>query len=191
MEFQEKYRLSFDGQVNAAISNECPYTVFEMKHDIDVKAFECAVNKAAEYHPVFKMKLMKETGLYYLVPNSAPAKVAVSGRNTDITYGTPEYNNYGMLYSPKASIVYTHLTKLGLDAEVEAHIEDVYVSGAARPSPLIVAMARTFRDEISITIGQSIKNDALIEAIRTVLDELNVVYELSTPERLPAIHYLK
>ena len=419
MKLQEKYRLSFDGQVNAAINNECPYTVFEMKHDIDTKVFESAVNKAVEYHPVFKMKLKKEKGLYYLIPNSAPAKVAVSDLKTDITYGTPEYNGYpwlitvggkrivfacahclcdgmgvlsflktvitiyltdkglvskdkrldipkedisrtledsfeknsksgvkppynvrkakkassvskkifekdkekvalhrikihkdelkkltkqtetttfsvissilakslakalkkkdgnitillpvnmrgmydsvtdrgfaysaklnydiakcidrplylsstafrsqldviidkdyfdyilsqnkkqtdmlykhpillnlaksafyAMLYSPKASIVYTHLTKLGLDADIEAHIEDVYISGAAKPSPLIVAMACTFRDEISITLGQSIKDEALIKSMKTVLDELNIRYELTKMEKMPTI----
>lgn len=420
MKLQEKYRLSFDGQVNAAINNECPYTVFETDHNIDAEIFEGAVNKAIEYHPVFKMKLKKEKGLYYLIPNNAPAKIAVSDWKTDITYGTPEYNGYpwlitiggkrivfscahclcdgmgvlsflktviaiyladkglvskdrkfavseddilrtledsfeknaksgikppynirkakkassipkkifekdkektalrrikihkdelkklteqtetttfsvissilakslakalkkedgnitiilpvnmrgmydsvtdrgfaysaklnydiakcigkplyfsstafrsqldtiidkdyfdyilsenkkqtdmlfkypillnlaksafyGMLYSPKASIVYTHLTKLGLDADIEAHIEDVYISGAAKPGPLIVAMACTFRDEISITIGQSIKDDALIKSIKTVLDELNVRYEFTKPEKMPAIH---
>lgn len=423
MKLQEKYRLSFDGQVNAAISNECPYTIFEMKDDIDTKAFESAVNKAIEYHPVFKMKLKKEKGLYYLIPNNAPAKIAISDLKTDITYGTPKYNGYpwlitiigkriiftcvhclcdgtgilsflktiiriylsdmgfvsknekielseeeilktledsfeknsklgitppynvgkvkkassvskkifekrkekvglyrikihkdeirklteqtetttfsvissilakslakslkkesgnitiilpvnmrgmynsitdrgfaysaklnydiekcidkplyfsstafrsqldtiidkdyfdyilsenkkqtdmlykhpivlnlvkgafyGMLYSPKASIVYTHLTKLGLDADIEAHIEDVYVSGDAKPSPLIVAMARTFRDNISITLGQSIKDDALIKSIKKVLDELSIEYEIIKPEKMPAIHYLK
>ena len=423
MELREKYRLSFDGQVNAAINNECPYTVFEMKDDIDARVFESAVNKAVEYHPVFKMKLKKERGLYYLVPNSAPVKIAVSDLKSDITYGTPEYNGYpwliticgkriiftcvhclcdgmgvmsflktvitmyladkglvsrnklpdiskeevlrtledsfeinskvgvkppynvrkakkaspvskrifekdkekvalcrvkihkdeikklakqtetttfsvissilakslakalklekgnitiilpvnmrgmynsvtdrgfaytaklnydiekcidkplylsstafrsqldsiidkdyfdyilsenkkqtdmiykhpvllnlakiafyGMLYSPKASIVYTHLTKLGLDADIEMHIDDVYVSGAAKPSPLIVAMARTFGDDVSVTVGQSIKDRALIKSIRTVLDELNVEYEVTKPEKLPAIHYLK
>ena len=423
MKLQEKYRLSFDGQVNAAINNECPYTVFEMKDDIEAEMFEIAVNKAVEYHPVFKMKLKKEKGLYYLVPSNAPVKVAISDWRTDITYGTSEYNGYpwliavggkrmvfvcahclcdgmgvmsflktvftiyladkglvskdkipdtskedilrtledsfeknskygaappynarkpvkpcpiskkifekdkekvalhrikihtdeikklteqtetttfsvissilakslakalnkqvgnitiilpvnmrgmygsvtdrgfaytaklnydiakcidkplyfsstsfrsqldiivdkdyfdyilsenkkqtdmiykhpfllnlaksafyGMLYSPKASIVYTHLTKPGLGEDIEAYIEDIYVSGAAKPSPLIVAMARTFRDDISITIGQSIKEDALIKSIQTVLDELNVKYELIKPEKLPAIRYLK
>lgn len=97
MKFQEKYRLSFDGQVNAAINNECPYTVFEMRHDIDSEAFENAVNKAMDYHPVFKMKLKKEKGLYYLIPSTDPAKVAVSDWKTDITYGTPEYNGYPWL----------------------------------------------------------------------------------------------
>lgn len=423
MKLQEKYRLSFDGQVNAAINNECPYTVFEMKHEIDARVFEGAVNKAMEYHPVFKMKIKKEKGLYYLIPGNAPAKLAQSDWKTDITYGTPEYNGYpwliavggkrivfvcahclcdgmgvlsflktvitiyliekgliskekeprlmeedilktledsfekhakadakppynvrkskkaspvpkrsfekekektalyrvkipkeeikrlieqtetttfsvissilakalakalkksdgnitiilpvnmrgmydsmtdrgfaysaklnydiakcldkplyfsstafrsqldmiidkdyfdyilsenkkqtelilkhpillnlaksafyGMLYSPKASIVYTHLTKLGLDADIEAHIEDVYVSGAGKPSPLIVAMACTFRDEISITLGQSIRDKALIHSLKTVLDELNVKYELTKMDRLPAFHYLK
>lgn len=423
MKLSEKYRLSFDGQVNAAINNECPYTVFEMKDDIDEQVLESAVNKAVEYHPVFKMKLKKEKGLYYLVPNSAPAKIAVSDMKTDITYGTPEYNEYpwlittagkliiftcvhclcdgmgvmsflktvitlyladkglvskdkvpntseeeilrtledsfeknsksgvkppynvrkekkpspiskkmfekdkekvalyrikihndelkkltsqtetttfsviasilskslakalemqngnitvilpvnmramygsvtdrgfaysaklnydvakcidrplflsatafrsqldtvidkdyfdyilsenkkqtdmiyrhpillnlaksafyAMLYSPKASIVYTHLTKLGLGADIESYIEDVYVSGAGKPSPLIVAMARTFGDNVSVTLGQSIKNDAFIKSIKAVLDELNVGYEITKPEKMPSIHYLR
>ena len=423
MKLQEKYRLSFDGQVNAAINNECPYTVFEMKDNVDTGVFENAVNKAVGYHPVFKMKLKKEKGLYYLVPGDEPIKIAVCGKNEDITYGTPEYNGYpwiitvsgkriifacvhclcdgmgimsflktvitiyftdmglvskdklpdisqeeilrtledsyeknskygvkppynvrkaikassvskkafekdkektalyririhndelkrlakqtetttfsvissilakslakalkmkkgnitiilpvnmrgmynsvtdrgfaysaklnydiekcidrplylsstafrsqldaiidkdyfdyilsenkkqtdmiykhpfllnlaksafyGMLYSPKASIVYTHLTKLGLDAEIGSYIDDVYVSGAGKPSPLIVAMARTFRDDVSITIGQSIKDEALIKSVKAVLDELSVGYELTKPERMPSIHCLK
>ena len=423
MKQQEKYRLSFDGQVNAAIKNECPYTVFEMKHDVDAEAFERAVSKATEYHPVFKTKLKKEKGLYYLVPNRAPAKIAVSDLKTDITYGTAEYNDYpwlitvsgkriiltcvhclcdgmgvlsflktvitlyladkglisrdsriepserdilrtledsfeayaksdvkapyhvrkpkkaspiskrtfekdkertalyrikihkdeikklaeqtetttfsvissilakalakalkkengnitvllpvnmramygsvtdrgfaysaklnydiekcihkplyfsstafrsqldaiidkdyfdyilsenkkqtemlykhpiilnlakgafyGMLYSPKASIVYTHLTRLGLEADVESHIEDVYISGAGKPSPLIVAMACTFGDVISITLGQSIKDGALIKAVENVLNESDVCYEIAQMEKMPSIHYVQ
>lgn len=97
---------------------------------------------------------------------------------------------YGMLYSPKASIVYTHLTKLGLDSDIESQIEDFYISGAASPSPLIVAMTSTFREEISITMGQSIKDGALIRAMQTVLEELGVRYEVGKAEKLPAIRYL-
>lgn len=423
MELQEKYQLSLDGQVNAAINNECPYTVFEMKDAIDTKALETAVNKAMAYHPVFQMRLVKQKGLYSLVPHHAPAKIAVSDGKTAIAYGTPEYNHYpwlitvsgkrliltcvhclcdgmavlaflktvitlylidkelvspdkmptisrdsvlrtledsyeknakvgvkppyhirkekkpnpipkrmfeknpenvslyslkiptsevqklveqtetttfsviasllaqalakalkkedgnitvllpvnmrgmyhsvsdrgfahtakltydiakcinrplyfsatafrsqldvlidkdyfdyilsenkkqtdliykhpfllnlaksafyAMLYSPKASIVYTHLTKLGIDADIEPFIADVYISGSPRPSPLIVAMARTFKDEVSITIGQSLKEERLIQALKAVLDEFNIAYTLEKMEKLPAIRYLK
>lgn len=423
MKLQKKYRLSFDGQVNAAINNEFPYYVFEMKEDIDAEIFEYAVNKAAKYHPTFRMKLKKEKRLYYLVPSEEPIKIAISSWSKDITYGTREYNGYpwlitvggkrmmftcahclcdgmgamsflktvitiylmdkeliakerkiaaseedilktvedafernaktgvkapyhvrkaekaspiaktifekdkekvalyrfkihkeeiqrlsdstetttfavissilakalamtlkkesgnitmilpvnlrgvydittdrgftytanlnydiakcidrplffsstafrsqldamidkdyfdyilaenkkqtdrmikhpiiltfakmafyGMLYSPKASIVYTHLTKLGLDADVESQVEDFYISGAVKPSPLIVAMTSTFRDEISITMGQSIKDEALIKAMQTILDELGVKYKLIEMAKMPSIYYLK
>lgn len=423
MKLQDKYRLSFDGQVNASINNKFPYYVFEMKQEIDTEALERAVNQAAEYHPLFKMRLKKERGLYYLVPAHAPIRIAVSRWREDIAYGTPEFGGYpwliaaggkrmlftcahclcdgmgamsflktvitlylmeqglvaekkrpdtaedtvletiedsfgknakagskapyavrkpekaspvpktafekdpekaalyrfkihkdeikkltdqtetttfaviasilakslakalkrdkgnitvilpvdmramygsrtdrgfaytanlnysiekcvdrplylsstafrsqldamidrdyfdyilsedkrqtdlmirhsimlhlakmafyGMLYSPKASIVYTHLTKLGLDSDIEAQIEDFYISGAAKPSPLIVAMTSTFAEEISITMGQSVKDDALIKSMQTVLDELGVGYEVKKAEKLPAIYYLK
>ena len=423
MKLQDKYRLSFDGQVNASINNKFPYYVFEMKRDIDTEALERAANKAVEYHPIFRMSLKKERGLYYLVPSDAPIRIAVSRWTEDIPYGTPEFGGYpwliaaggrrmlftcahclcdgmgamsflktvvtlyladkgliareeqsaasedavlktiedsfasnakagrnapytvrrpekasriskaafekapekaalyrfkihteeikrltdqtetttfavlasilakslaralkkdkgnitillpvnmrgmygsrtdrgfaytanlnytiekcidrplflsstafrsqldaiidrdyfdyilsedkkqtdmlirhpiilhlakmafyGMLYSPKASIVYTHLTRLGLDSEVEAQIEDFYISGAAKPSPLIVAMTSTFGEEISITMGQSIKDEALISAMQTVLDELGVRYEVKKAEKLPVIYYLK
>ncbi len=98
---------------------------------------------------------------------------------------------YGMLYSPKASIIYTHLTKLGLDADIESQIEDFYISGASKASPLIVAMTSTFKDEISITMGQSIKDDVFITSMKAVLDELDVKYEIEKMERMPAIYYLK
>ena len=94
MMVQDKYRLSFDGQVNAAINNEFPYYVFEMKYDIDVETLEKAVNKAVIYHPIFKMKLKKEKRLYYLVPDSSSIKITISDWKKDITYGTREYNGY-------------------------------------------------------------------------------------------------
>lgn len=422
MILQDKYRLSFDGQVNEAINNEFPYYVFEMKCDIDMEKLEIAVNKAVAYHPVFKMKLKKEKRLYYLVPDDSPIKIAISDWKENITYGTREYNGYpwliaaggnrmiftcthclcdgmgaisflktvmiiylmnkgfiskrkidisedaiqktmedsfeknagvgikvpynvrkaekasrvsktmfekdgakkslyrfkipqneikrltdqtetttfavissilaktfaktlkkeignitimlpvnmrgmygsgtdrgfaytanlnydiakcmnrplflsstafrsqldaiidkdyfdyilsenkkqtdmlikhpiilniaklafyGMLYSPKASIIYTHLTKLGLDADIESQIEDFYISGASKASPLIVAMTSTFKDEISITMGQSIKDDVFITSMKAVLDELDVKYEIEKMERMPAIYYLK
>lgn len=423
MLFQDKYRLSFDGQINAAINNEFPYLVFEMKCAVDMDVLENAVNKAVAYHPIFKMKLKKEKGLYYLVPNPSSVKIAISNWEKDITYGTREYNGYpwliaaggnriiftcahclcdgmgaisflktvitiylmdkgliskkekidisedsiqktledsfeknaragikapyhvkkakkasrvpktvfeqdsekaekyrfiipkneikrladqtetttfavissvlakalakalkmeagnitmilpvnmremydsstdrgfayaanlnydiakcmdqplflsstafrsqldamvdkdyfdyilaenkkqtdmlikhpiilniaklafyGMLYSPKASIIYTHLTKLGLDADIESQIEDFYISGASKASPLIVAMASTFDDKISIVMGQSIKDDVFIKSMKAVLDEFDVKYEIEKMEKLPAIYYLK
>ena len=96
---------------------------------------------------------------------------------------------YGMLYSPRASIVYTHLTRPFAKEAITPFIEDFYIGGAARPSPLIVAMASTFGEEISVTMGQSIKNEALIAAMRGVLAELGVSYRVEKAEKMPAIYY--
>lgn len=421
MKLQEKYRLSFDGQVNAAINNKFPYYVFEMKRDVDTAALEKAVNSAVRYHPIFRMRLRKEKGLYYLVPDKTPIKIAAFCKTEAIPYGgkdgypwiiaaggkrilftcahrlcdgmgamsflktvltiyladkglvspgnrldgaddaapktiadsfeenakvgieapykvrkaakaspiarsafekdasktalyrfkihkddikklaeqtetttfavissilakslakalnkekgnitvilpvnlremygsvsdrgfaytanlnysiekcidRPLYLSstafrsqldaiidkdyfdyilaedkkqtdmlvrhpailhlakmafYGMLYAPKASIVYTHLTRLGMDCDIEAQIEDFYIGGAAKPSPLIVAMASTFKDEISITMGQSVKDGALIKSMQAVLDELHVQYEIFQMEKMPAIYHLR
>lgn len=97
---------------------------------------------------------------------------------------------YNMLYSPKASIVYTHLTSLGIDDELKPYIKDFYISGPSVFSPLIVAMASTYNDEISIGMGVSLKAD-YIKNMEAVLKKYDISYSLKQNEWLPEIFYLK
>lgn len=96
---------------------------------------------------------------------------------------------YDMLYAPKASIVYTHLTHPDFTPELEAHISDFYVSGARVPSPLIVAMGNNFGSKIYLTMGQSIKNDALIHHMEAVLREEEIPYTLQEVNPHAVIRY--
>lgn len=86
-----------------------------------------------------------------------------------------------MLYSPKASIVYTHLTSLGIDDELKPYIKVFYISGPSVFSPLIVAMASTYNDEIFIGMGVSLRAD-YIKNMEAVLKKYDISYSLKQNE---------
>lgn len=44
---------------------------------------------------------------------------------------------------------------------------------------------------ISIAMGQSIKDESLIKAMQTILDEFGVKYKLIEMAKMPSIYYLK
>lgn len=88
------YRLSFDGQVNAALNNKFPYYTFEFKENIDGNKLSSAVIKALDYHPSFKTKIVKIRRKYYLVENEKLPIVKEANWNESVVYGGDETNNY-------------------------------------------------------------------------------------------------
>ncbi len=85
---------------------------------------------------------------------------------------------YNMLYLPQASFVYTHLTKLPFQECILDHLKDFEIIGTPENNKLIVVLARTLRDNVSMAVYQATKKDCLINCVEEVLREEKMPYQI-------------
>lgn len=96
---------------------------------------------------------------------------------------------YNMLYSPRASIVYTHLVHMGLSPEIEEKIADFYVAGCKSAKPLIALLGANFKGKISLTFGECTKDSIYAKEFAKVLEEEGVSYKMENLKLHAPIHH--
>lgn len=96
-----------------------------------------------------------------------------------------------MLYSPKASIVYTHLTDLGINNELDELIEDFEIGGNNKLSPLMVVIASTYKGKVSLVFSNCIKDDILYKEFEKALSEYDINYDVEISYNYPAFNLAK
>jgi len=93
-----RLKLSFDGQLLAYTKTlDNGILVYELYEDVDGILLKDAVNKAMDYHPVFKSKIVKSFGTYYIEENTKEAVVIELPWEKSIVYGTKEFNEFPWL----------------------------------------------------------------------------------------------
>ena len=79
----------------------------------------------------------------------------------------------------RANICYSHLTKLGIPEEIENQLTDFHVAGAKGFCPRVCVFGSNFKDKITITISQYVKDDSFVGFFAERLRQDNVLFEQS------------
>lgn len=103
-----RYRLTFDGQVNAACNNGFPYYIVELKEPVQADILQSAATRALTVHPYFKTRLVRDKHIFYLEENPLDPVVTASPWQAEITYGTAQFHEYPWILTCwENSVVFT------------------------------------------------------------------------------------
>lgn len=79
----------------------------------------------------------------------------------------------------RANICYSHLTRLGIPEEIENQLVDFHVAGAKGFSPRICVFGSNFKNKITVTISQYLKDDSFVGYLAERLRKDNIPFEQS------------
>lgn len=90
----DRYCLSYREQRYAAIRMVVPDVQIRLYSKVDPDRLLVAILEALEYHPLYRTRLIRDGGLYWLVKNEEDPVISEEKWDTPLVFGTAEQHGY-------------------------------------------------------------------------------------------------